>query len=226
MDLLRKLHGLAVQLDPATCDDEAAASTALEQTAVLFGDVDTTVSSFEAWSSGLIDALLAYLTHDGGSTSRLERVRRFCSVFFRSTGDGDLVANGALGVLVRSVHGAINLTEAFPCDTLTDNESFLQTLKTPIKLQLVPADGTKLKRLRSNLVMIEPFASIQAIEDFLWPRVRLSPSELEQAKADGEASAAAAASGSASMASATAASAAASDSSKTVGEATATSSRT
>eukprot|EP00038_Savillea_parva_P018698 m.25088 g.25088 ORF g.25088 m.25088 type:complete len:2054 (+) comp4210_c0_seq1:177-6338(+) len=199
MDLLRELNALAVKIDPMQQDDPTIQRDALAKAQALLAADDVKVSSFEMWSSSLLTAMYNYLTFsdkdkdngvEGRASSttsttspggtRLERIKHFCSLFFRATNvDGARVVaeNGALSALVRATHGAIHHTEKFPCETLDDADAFLATLKTPIKLQLVAADGTSLKALSSNMVMIEPFASIQAIEDFLWPRVRRSSAE-------------------------------------------------
>ncbi|MCE0481239.1 hypothetical protein HAX54_038834 [Datura stramonium] len=52
--------------------------------------------------------------------------------------------------------------------------SGLSALSQPFKLRLCRAQGDKtLRDYSSNVVLIDPLASLAAIEDFLWPRVRV-----------------------------------------------------
>ncbi|AQK61305.1 ATP binding microtubule motor family protein [Zea mays] len=53
--------------------------------------------------------------------------------------------------------------------------SGLSALAQPFKLRLSPAQGEKpLRDYSSNIVLINPFASLAAVEGFLWPRVQHS----------------------------------------------------
>ena len=90
---------------------------------------------------------------------------------------------GVGGALFRQLLGklqdAINMIEAFPLllteGTSSDTSSAgLKALTQPFKLRLQRAPGTSLalKEYASNVVLIEPLASVAAIEDFLWPKVR------------------------------------------------------
>ena len=63
------------------------------------------------------------------------------------------------------------LTEGSSSDT---SSAGLKALTQPFKLRLTRAPGLSgvLKEYASNVVLIEPLASVAAIEDFLWPKVR------------------------------------------------------
>lgn len=194
MDLTRRLHGLANEIDPEKEQKfgNLRAKEALSNIAVLLADEEASISSFELWSSGMIPALLRYLTLPTSTESkhtRLDRIRTFLKLFFVHNADDELMHNEALNVLVKSIQGAINLTESFPRGAGTNNDAFIENLKHPIRLKLEPEKGSSFKELSSHLVMIEPFASINAIEEFLWPRVRQS----DRARQRGGAAAAAAA---------------------------------
>lgn len=103
MDLLRRLNRLAVTIDPTQQPDPTLQRAALEEARAVLAEEDTAVSSFEIWSSNLLSAMLSYLTHpaegpEGGS--RLDRIRHFCTLFFKaSTAESSLIAeNEALAV--------------------------------------------------------------------------------------------------------------------------------
>lgn len=56
----------------------------------------------------------------------------------------------------------------------------LAALSNPFKIRLCRAgDETGLKDYGSNVVLIEPLASLVQVEDFLWPRVQMSAAEAE-----------------------------------------------
>lgn len=203
LDLLRRLDALAKRLDPtvtpaATSDDATmpgtdvasesgsteGADTALLSLAKILADDTVVASSFELWCSGVLTALLNFLTQPGTASSvpRLERIKQFCSKFFVPSEDG-FGASNALSTLVELTQGIVVLTEQFKSTCLPNNDSFVHMLKTPLKLKLERAPDSVLRDMNAQLVMIEPFASIEAIEDFLWPRVKVSQSKIDSAVA-------------------------------------------
>ena len=80
------------------------------------------------------------------------------------------------------------LTEGASADTASAG---LKALTQPFKLRLQRASGHSgtLKEYASNVVLIEPLASVAAIEDFLWPKVRRDVSLRQQLRESGGASA-------------------------------------
>ena len=63
--------------------------------------------------------------------------------------------------------------------------SGLQALAQPFKLRLCRgAHESQLRDYSSNVVLIEPLATISAVEDFLWMRVYRSPSSTAAGGAD------------------------------------------
>lgn len=80
---------------------------------------------------------------------------------------------GAVQGLVEAVQGSLITLPSFVVKDHRDRAREASALSAPIKLRLDrdPSDTT-LRELSSRSVMIEPLASVQAIEDFLWSRVK------------------------------------------------------
>lgn len=101
----------------------------------------------------------------------------------------ELVLSGkgasVLSTLVANLHGSLNTVERFPTRETEASTNVGVELNTAIKLRLEldPGSRASLKEFGSPMVLIEPLASIQAIEDFLWPRVRMSAEERRAARA-------------------------------------------
>ena len=88
-----------------------------------------------------------------------------------------------LPALVRRLHEAVTALEALPVrlspgprGASTGSSSLggqLAALMQPFKLKLCRAPGERtLRDYSANVVLIEPLATLTAVEDFLWPRVR------------------------------------------------------
>ena len=75
-------------------------------------------------------------------------------------------------------YGAARGYRSFNASEGSSLSSGLAALTQPFKLRLVRADHEKqLKDYATNVVLIEPLASMTAVEDFLWSKVyRSSPS--------------------------------------------------
>jgi len=156
---------------------------------------------------------------------RRVRLRVFCSVFLNlpppslpaaavrkglpaapaSPGASAARAPGspvALCALVTKLQDVLNMTERFPLvlnDTSSSdpNSHGLKALTQPFKLRLAraPDEGASLREYAANVVLIEPLATVGAIEEFLWPKVRRSAEarasrESERDEEEGEADAA------------------------------------
>lgn len=150
------------------------------------------VSTFEFIGSGVVEALLNYLScgyffKDRISESNLPKLRQlaltrfksFVAVVLPSNSDNGVVA--PMTILVQKLQNALSSLECFPVvprPSRSTSESArlssgLGTLSEPVKLRLCRAQGEKsLKDYSSNVVMIDPLASLAAIEEFLWPRVQ------------------------------------------------------
>ncbi|CBI17334.3 unnamed protein product, partial [Vitis vinifera] len=159
------------------------------------------VSTFEFISSGVVAALLNYFSCGAFSMVRtseanLSKLRRLAFRRFKSfiavalpssIKEGD---ETPLIILIRNLQNALSSLERFPVvlshssRSSSGNARFssgLSALSQPFKLHLRRAQGDKsLRDYSSNIVLIDPLASLSAVEEFLWPRVLRS--ELGQKK--------------------------------------------
>ncbi|KAL6497911.1 E3 ubiquitin-protein ligase upl3 [Orobanche hederae] len=150
------------------------------------------VSTFEFIGSGAVASLLNYFTCGYFSKERISeinqpklrqlairRYRSFVSLALPSSADeGTLVP---MSLLVQKLQNALSSLERFPVvlshasrpsSANTRLSSSLSALSQPFKLRLCRAQGEKsLRDYSSNVVLIDPLASLAAVEDFLWPRI-------------------------------------------------------
>jgi E3 ubiquitin-protein ligase TRIP12 len=154
------------------------------------------VSTFEFIGSGVITALLNYLScgtfgREKVSEANLpmlrhqavRRYKAFISVALPSYEDGKT----PMALLVQKLQSALASLERFPvvlshsgrAPTLGGSRlsSGLGALSQPFKLRLCRAQGEKsLKDYSSNILLIDPLASLAGVEEFLWPRVQRTES--------------------------------------------------
>ncbi|CAA3011063.1 E3 ubiquitin- ligase UPL3 [Olea europaea subsp. europaea] len=151
------------------------------------------VSTFEFIGSGAIASLLNYITcgyfsKDSSSEVNLPKLRehaiRRCKAFVTvALPSGIDEKNGApMSVLVQKLQDALSSLERFPVVLSHTSRSSagnahlssgLSALSQPFKLRLCRVQGEKsLRDYSSNVVLIDPLASLAAVEDFLWPRVQ------------------------------------------------------
>lgn len=158
---------------------------------------DDGVSTFEFIGSGVVAALLNYFTCGCFSKDRISEVNlpklrdqaikryiSFVSVALPSSVDVENVV--PMTVLVQKLQNALSSLERFPVVLSHASRSSggnarlssgLSALSQPFKLRLCRAPGEKsLRDYSSNVVLIDPLASLAAVEDFLWPRVQRSES--------------------------------------------------
>ncbi|KAL2537776.1 E3 ubiquitin-protein ligase [Forsythia ovata] len=156
------------------------------------------VSTFEFIGSGAIASLLNYFTcgyfsKDSSSAElnlpklRQHAIRRCKSFVTVALPSGVDEKNGApMSVLVQKLQDALSSLERFPVVLSHASRSSggnahlssgLSALSQPFKLRLCRVQGEKsLRDYSSNVVLIDPLASLAAVEDFLWPRVQRSES--------------------------------------------------
>ncbi|CAL1410242.1 unnamed protein product [Linum trigynum] len=150
------------------------------------------VSTFEFIGSGAVAALLNYFSCGHFSKERiseanlpklrqqaLRRFRSFISVALPS--DIQEGSHAPLSVLVQKLQSALTSLDRFPVvlshsSRLSSGSarlsSGLSALTQPFKLRLCRAQGEKsLRDYSSNIVLIDPLASLASVEAFLWPRV-------------------------------------------------------
>ncbi|KAL5995652.1 E3 ubiquitin-protein ligase upl3 [Asimina triloba] len=150
------------------------------------------VSTFEFIGSGVVDALLNYLSCGTFSKERVsesnlpklrqQALKRFKSFIAVALPSGVEERNGAsMAVLVQKLQNALSSLERFPVVLSNPSRSSgnsrlssgLSVLSQPFKLRLCRAQGEKsLRDYSSNVVLIDPLATLAAVEEFLWPRVQ------------------------------------------------------
>ncbi|KAL3514996.1 hypothetical protein ACH5RR_021898 [Cinchona calisaya] len=155
------------------------------------------VSTFEFIGSGVVATLLNYFTCGYFNEDRISEVnfpklrqqairryKYFVSVALPSSvSEGNAVP---MSVLIQKLQSALSSLERFPVVLSHTSRSSsgnsrpssgLSALSQPFKLRLCRAQGEKsLRDYSSNIVLIDPLASLAAVEDFLWPRVQRSES--------------------------------------------------
>mmetsp|Transcript_34349 Transcript_34349/g.65613 ORF Transcript_34349/g.65613 Transcript_34349/m.65613 type:complete len:1886 (+) Transcript_34349:253-5910(+) len=136
------------------------------------------VSTFEFVGSGAAAALVRWLTAEpeGGK----EEEPHAATVTRLATLWDALQETGASGALVRKLQEAVSAMESVPVQLSQGSRgggaslsSQLAVLTQPFKLRLCrDSHDRSLRDYSSNVVLIEPLATLSAVEDFLWPRVR------------------------------------------------------
>jgi E3 ubiquitin-protein ligase TRIP12 len=202
-------------------DGQDADTAALKEVLALLLDGDG-VSTFEFVGSGVAPALLKLLT-EGATTGEkkgehanadlaqqraqtLARLQHFVDLVLPASAASSDEA--PLTVLVRKLQAALTSLERFPVmlsQAPAASRSVgarsgggvamgLSALTQPFKLRLSRAPGeTALRDYSSNVVLIEPLATLMAVEDFLWHRVRVRPDGLGSSNGASTSGAAAAA---------------------------------
>ncbi|KAM0865193.1 hypothetical protein ACQ4PT_043424 [Festuca glaucescens] len=182
------------------------------------------VSTFEFIGSGIIAALLNYLScgtfeREKVSEANLPKLRqqalRRYKTFIYVALPSDAIGNKTpMSFLVQKLQSALSSLECFPVVLSHSGRtsssggsrlsSGLSALSQPLKLRLCRAQGEKsLKDYSSNIVLIDPLASLAAVEDFLWPRIQRSESVSYPAVSSGKNSESVAASATTSVPSST-----------------------
>ncbi|CAO2813746.1 unnamed protein product [Amaranthus hypochondriacus] len=153
------------------------------------------ISTFEFIGSGVVAALLNYFSCGYSNKEKisevnfhklrqqaLHRYKLFISIGLpTSIDEGDVAP---MTLLVQKLQNALSSLERFPV-VLSHSarssggsgrlSSGLSALSRPVKLRLCRASGEKSLRDYSNtVVLIDPLASLAAVEEFLWPRVQQS----------------------------------------------------
>ncbi|CAF2250582.1 unnamed protein product [Brassica napus] len=160
------------------------------------------VSTFEFIGSGVVAALLNYFSYGYFSKEKISEVdlpklrqdglRRFTAFLeIALPSDGNEGKIPPMTVLIQKLQDALSSLERFPVVLSHPSKSLsgsarlssgLSALAHPLKLRLCRAPGEKaLRDYSSNIVLIDPLASIAAVEEFLWPRVQRSESGVKPA---------------------------------------------
>ncbi|KAL6210116.1 hypothetical protein ACLB2K_021054 [Fragaria x ananassa] len=164
------------------------------------------VSTFEFIGSGVVAALLNYFSCGHFSKERiseanlpklrqqaLKRFKSFVAVALPFSIDEGRVA--PMAIIVQKLQGALSSLERFPVVLSHSSRSStgsarlssgLSALSQPFKLRLCRAPGEKaLRDYSSNVVLIDPLASLAAVEEFIWPRIQRSESGQKAAASAG-----------------------------------------
>lgn len=151
------------------------------------------VSTFEFVGSGVVGALLHFFSC--GNTTKenigdailrqqaLKRLKQFIEVSLPMPSGDSGSEPAPLTLLVRKLQNALASLERFPVALSNAHHrsssgtasiaAGLSALTQPFKLRLCRAPGEKVLRdYSTNIVLIEPLATLIAVEDFLWPRVK------------------------------------------------------
>lgn len=155
------------------------------------------VSTFEFIGSGVVVALLNYFScgtfgKDRASANlpnlRQQALRRYKSFLDLALPVGIREGNEApMSILVQKLQYALSSLERFPVVLSHPSRSSsganarpssgLSALSQPFKLRLCRAQGEKsLRDYSSNIILIDPLASLAAVEEFLWPRIQRTDS--------------------------------------------------
>jgi len=150
------------------------------------------VSTFEFIGSGVADALLNYLTcgcffKEKVSESSLSKLRqqameRYKSFIAINLPHGFNESRTPMSILVRKLQNALTSLERFPVVLSLNSRSSTTSGRfsygvgassRPFKLRLCRSHGeNSLRDYSSNVLLIDPLASLAAVEEFLWPRIQ------------------------------------------------------
>ncbi|XP_015608368.1 E3 ubiquitin-protein ligase TRIP12 isoform X2 [Cephus cinctus] len=180
LTVLARLTAAIQRLQSNELDEMLSALTELRDIVL-----ESDISPFEMNYSGLIKALLNYLTTTDAPGNRYDRLRMFWKLFAESSLQQDNnVMNlnpGAFGALVAKLNSCVAQLEQFPVKVHdlpagsgagrggTSALKFFNTHQLKCNLQRHP-DCNNLKQWKGGTVKIDPLALVQAIERYLMVR--------------------------------------------------------
>ncbi|XP_006564284.1 E3 ubiquitin-protein ligase TRIP12 isoform X2 [Apis mellifera] len=180
MTVLSRLTAAIQRLQSNELDEMLSALTELRDIVL-----ESDISPFEMNYSGLIKALLNYLTTTDAPGNRYDRLRMFWKLFAESTMHQDNnitdLNPGAFGALVAKLNSCVAQLEQFPVKVHdlpagsgagrggTSALKFFNTHQLKCNLQRHP-DCNNLKQWKGGTVKIDPLALVQAIERYLMVR--------------------------------------------------------
>ncbi|XP_023287946.1 E3 ubiquitin-protein ligase TRIP12 isoform X3 [Orussus abietinus] len=181
LTVLARLTSAIQRLQSNELDEMLSALTELRDIVL-----ESDISPFEMNYSGLIKALLNFLTTTDAPGNRYDRLRMFWKLFAESTiqQDNNTVVDlnpGAFGALVAKLNSCVAQLEQFPVKVHdlpagsgagrggTSALKFFNTHQLKCNLQRHP-DCNNLKQWKGGTVKIDPLALVQAIERYLMVR--------------------------------------------------------
>ncbi|KAL7423043.1 Ubiquitin fusion degradation protein 4 [Cryptotrichosporon argae] len=149
---------------------EAELRDSLREIAAQFSNVGQALSSFELLKSGLVDGLLDFVDIDG-AVSALERRAILYDIF----SDTALSSPSPLNMLVKRLHESLGRLESFEVEMAfggSADRASSSTLGRSVRIRLQAEEGQDVPRQVAALsVTIQAIAPMQAIHDYLRPRV-------------------------------------------------------
>ncbi|THH11305.1 hypothetical protein EW145_g739 [Phellinidium pouzarii] len=172
-----RLRNLVEVLKRSDATDKQLRET-LQELANLFSSPHTTVSSFELLQSGLVDALLEFITSKNVAVDLSRRQRLFLEELAPCKGGKPLLGPSPLGVLVKKLQESLTRMETFEVTTVSPGiedtkRNSPSLLARQIRLRLISEEGSEAPRGGSSniVVSIHAIATFQALNDYLRPRL-------------------------------------------------------
>nr|XP_018262246.1 E3 ubiquitin-protein ligase TRIP12 [Kwoniella dejecticola CBS 10117]OBR84404.1 E3 ubiquitin-protein ligase TRIP12 [Kwoniella dejecticola CBS 10117] len=151
---------------------EAELRDTLREIASRFSNIDQALSSFEILKSGLVDGLLEFVDIDGQVTSSHRR-----AMLFEVFSDTSLSVPSPLTMLVKRLHESLGRLENFDVEIAFGGGSdasrpSASSLSRTMRIRLQAEEGEDIpKQVQTLSVTIQAIASMQALNDYLRPRV-------------------------------------------------------
>ncbi|WVF68897.1 hypothetical protein IAT40_003670 [Kwoniella sp. CBS 6097] len=150
---------------------EAELRDTLREIASRFSNVDQALSSFEVLKSGLVDGLLEFVDIDGEVSSASRR-----AMLFEIFSDTTLSNPSPLTMLVKRLHESLGRLENFDVEIAFggtgDSARPSSSLSKTMRIRLLAEDGEDVpKQVNQLSVTIQAIAPMQALHDYLRPRV-------------------------------------------------------
>lgn len=150
---------------------EAELRESLRDIAAQFCNVGQALSSFELLKSGLVDGLLEYVDIDGVVSSSARR-----AIFYDIFSDTAIASPSPLTMLVKRLHESLGRLENFEVETAFNGAagfgSSSSSLGRSMRIRLLAEEGEDIpKQIGSLSVTIQAIAPVQALHDYLRPRI-------------------------------------------------------
>ncbi|KAF9991076.1 Ubiquitin fusion degradation protein 4 [Mortierella antarctica] len=147
------------------------------------------ITSFEFLTSGLIPALLRYLTEpdSAGALSREDRIRVFIEEFIMVSKEEADNVDRPFTILVTKIQETLTRMETFEVEAAQSSLGDLRngpssSLATQVRLKLSPEDGTDAPATLQNLVVsIHAIATFRTLDEYLRSQLMRKQMELEKA---------------------------------------------
>lgn len=168
--VLDALSGLVKRLCVAEATEPELRDT-LRDIASQFSEVGQNLSSFELLKSGLVDGFLEFVDIDGAVSSADRR-----AIFFDIFSDTTLSNPSPLTMLVKRLHESLGRLEDFEVETAFNGVSdsahpSSSSLGRSMRIKLQAEGQDMPKQVSSLSLTIQAIAPMQALHDYLRPRV-------------------------------------------------------